>query len=45
MERTGLTSAQKTFYQENGYLVLESVFSQEECQRFVEAHGGPSHRR
>ena len=36
MERTGLTSAQKTFYQENGYLVLEGVFSQEECQHFVE---------
>ena len=34
-EQTGLTPAQKTFYQENGYLVLESVFSQEECQRFV----------
>ncbi len=34
-EKTGLTPAQKTFYQENGYLVLESVFSQEECQRFV----------
>ena len=36
MERTGLTSAQKTFYQENGYLVLEGVFSQVECQHFVE---------
>ncbi len=35
-EKTGLTPAQKTFYQENGYLVLESVFSQVECQRFVE---------
>jgi len=34
-EKTGLTPAQKTFYQENGYLVLERVFSQEECQRFV----------
>ena len=34
-EKTGLTPAQKTFYQENGYLVLEGVFSQEECQRFV----------
>ena len=34
-EQTGLTPVQKTFYQENGYLVLESVFSQEECQRFV----------
>ena len=34
-QQTGLTPAQKTFYQENGYLVLESVFSQEECQRFV----------
>ena len=31
-----MTPEQKTFYQENGYLVLESVFSQEECQRFVE---------
>lgn len=36
MERTGLTSGQKTFYQANGYLVLEGVFSQEECQHFVE---------
>lgn len=35
-EKTGLTPTQKTFYQENGYLVLEGVFSQEECQRFVE---------
>ena len=35
-EKTGLTPAQKTFYQENGYLVLESVFSQEECQHFVQ---------
>lgn len=34
-EKIGLTPAQKTFYQENGYLVLEGVFSQEECQRFV----------
>ena len=34
-QKTGLTPAQKTFYQENGYLVLEGVFSQEECQRFV----------
>lgn len=34
-EKTGLTPAEKTFYQENGYLVLEGVFSQEECQRFV----------
>ena len=35
-EKTGLTPAQKTFYQENGYLVLEGVFSQVECQHFVE---------
>ena len=34
-EQTGLTPAQKTFYQKNGYLVLESVFTREECQRFV----------
>jgi len=34
-EKTGLTPSEKTFYQENGYLVLERVFSQEECQRFV----------
>ena len=34
-EKIGLTPAQKTFYQENGYLVLESVFSQEECQRLL----------
>ena len=33
--QTGLTPAQKAFYQENGYLVLESVFSAEECQNFV----------
>ena len=35
-EKTGLTPTQKNFYQENGYLILESVFSQEECQHFVE---------
>ena len=35
-EQTGLTSAQKTFYEENGYLVLEGVFAADECQRFVE---------
>ena len=35
-EQTGLTPAQKTFYEENGYLVLESVFASEECERFVE---------
>ena len=34
-EKTGLTPAEKTSYQENGYLVLEGIFSQEECQRFV----------
>lgn len=46
-EKTGLTPAQKTFYRENGYLVLEGVFSQEECQRFVEhmedLHTGRKH--
>ena len=46
-EKTGLTPAQKTFYQENGYLVLESVFSEEECQRFVkhmeDLHAGRKH--
>ncbi len=35
-EQTGLTSAQKKFYQEYGYLILESVFAREECERFVE---------
>ena len=34
-EQTGLTSEQKVFYEKNGYLVLENVFSQEECQDFV----------
>lgn len=34
-KQTDLTPAQKTFYEENGYLVLENVFSEEECQRFV----------
>ena len=34
-EQTGLTPVQKKFYQENGYLVLESVFTADECQRFV----------
>lgn len=36
MGRTGLTPTQKTFYKENGYLILEGVFSQGECQHFVE---------
>ena len=35
-EGTGLTPAQKRFYEENGYLVLESVFAADECERFVE---------
>ena len=35
-EQKGLTPAEKKFYQENGYLVLESVFGREECERFVE---------
>jgi len=35
LEQIGLTPAQKTFYQKNGYLVLESVFTHQECQRFV----------
>ena len=35
-EETGLTPAQKTFYEENGYLILESVFAGKECERFVE---------
>ena len=34
-KQSGLTPAQKTFYAENGYLVLERVFSETECQRFV----------
>ncbi len=32
----GLTNKQRTFYQTNGYVVLESIFTQEECQRYVE---------
>lgn len=36
MGNIGLTSEQKTFYQTNGYVVLASVFGQEECQRFVQ---------
>ena len=35
-EQTGLTLEQKTFYQTNGYVVLENVLEREECQRFVE---------
>ncbi|MCG9127303.1 phytanoyl-CoA dioxygenase family protein, partial [Candidatus Poribacteria bacterium] len=35
-EQIGLTNQQKSFYETNGYLVLESVFTQQECQRFVE---------
>ncbi len=35
-EHIGLTPTQKTFYQKNGYLILKSVFTQGECQRFVE---------
>ena len=46
-EQTGLTSAQKAFYQENGYLVLENVLSEEECQNFVthmeDLHTGHKH--
>ena len=35
-EQVGLTNQQKSYYDTNGYLVLESVFTKEECQRFVE---------
>ncbi|MCY4402003.1 MAG: phytanoyl-CoA dioxygenase family protein [Candidatus Poribacteria bacterium] len=35
-EHTGFSAKQSSFYQTNGYVVLESVFSQEECQRYVE---------
>ena len=46
-EQIGLTAAQKTFYAENGYLVLESVLSAEECQSFVghmeDLHAGHKH--
>lgn len=35
-ERVGLTSQQKSIYETNGYLVLESVFTKGECQKFVE---------
>ena len=46
-EQTGLTPVQKTFYQENGYVVLEGVLSEEECQRFVahmeDLHTGRKH--
>ena len=35
-EQTGLTYKQRTFYQTNGYVVLENVLGREECQRFVE---------
>ena len=46
-EQTDLTPAQKVFYQENGYLVLESVLSEEECERFVkhmeDLHTGHKH--
>lgn len=35
-EQTGLTPEQKTDYQTNGYVILGSVFGQEECQRFVQ---------
>ena len=35
-EQTGLTLEQRTFYQTNGYVVLENVLGREECQRFVE---------
>ncbi len=43
-EQIGLTPEQKTFYQTNGYIILGSVLTQEECQRFVqhmeELHAG-----
>ncbi|MDE0484294.1 MAG: phytanoyl-CoA dioxygenase family protein [Candidatus Poribacteria bacterium] len=32
----GLTPEQKTFYETNGYVVLEDMFAQKECQRFVQ---------
>ena len=35
-QKKGLTPAQKTFYEENGYLVLKSVFTEDECQCFVQ---------
>ena len=34
--QTRLTSAQRARYRNNGYVVLERVFSAEECQRFVD---------
>ena len=43
-EQTGLTPAQKAFYQENGYLVLESVFLRGRMSKFCCTHGRPSHR-
>ena len=46
-EQAGLTPTQKVFYQENGYLVLDSVLSAEECQSFVahmeDLHAGRKH--
>ncbi len=42
-----LSTAEKTFYRENGYLVLQNVFSQQECQDFVDhmedLHAGRTH--
>ncbi len=35
-EQVGLTTQQKSYYNTYGYLVLESVFTKEECQGFVE---------
>lgn len=34
--QTKLKPAQRYFYDVNGYVVLEGVFSREECQRFIE---------
>ena len=34
-QNAGLTEDQKTFYQENGYVILSRVFSATECQNFV----------
>ena len=34
-QNTGLTENQKNFYQENGYVILNRVFSATECRDFV----------
>ena len=35
-ENIGLSSILQSFFQENGYVVLKSIFSHEECQSFIE---------